>query len=560
MELDVVLLSRIQFAFTVMFHYLFPPLTIGLAVLIVIFESIWMWKRDPFWLNLTKFWVILFAVSFAMGVASGIVLEFEFGTNWATYSRFVGDVFGSALAAEGIFAFFLESGFLAVLVFGWNRVGPKVHYFSTWMVCLGAIFSSIWIVVANSWQQTPAGSEVRQVVRDGEPWYVEGEPVMRAEIVNFWEMVFNPSSIDRILHVWIGALILGSFFVMSICAWYILRNRHMLFATRSFRIALVTGTIGVLAAPLSGHSSVMVVAQEQPAKLAALEGHYETGDGGSSYALLGIPNDREQRLDLAVRVPKLLSLLVYMDPDRPVAGLDRFPPEDRPRTLIPFVSFRLMVASGLFMLGLCLYALWQWRRGRLFTRRKMLWLFVIAVLPAYVANHAGWVAAETGRQPWIVYPAYEPVHAARQDASVFLDYATADFSSPRDGLRVADAVSRAVTAEMVVASMVMFVLIYGLLFMVWIYVLDRKIRTGPTGVGDPDEPSPPAAPPTGGDEGEGPAGGFYAPSADLHGGGRSYTDAHEAVEEGGGGDERPNGGAANKPSARPTDAREESGS
>ncbi len=549
MELDVVLLSRIQFAFTVMFHYLFPPLTIGLAVLIVIFETIWIWKRDPFWLNLTKFWVILFAVSFAMGVASGIVLEFEFGTNWATYSRFVGDVFGSALAAEGIFAFFLESGFLAVLVFGWNRVSPRVHYFSTWMVCLGAIFSSIWIVVANSWQQTPAGSEVRQVVRDGEPWYVDGEPVMRAEIVNFWEMVFNPSSVDRILHVWIGALILGSFFVMSISAWYILRNRHMLFATRSFRIALVTATIGVLAAPISGHSSALVVAQEQPAKLAALEGHYETDEGGgSSYALFGIPNDSEQRLDLAVRVPKLLSLLVYMEPDRPVAGLDRFPEQDRPATFIPFTSFRLMVGAGLFMLGLCLYALWQWRGGRLFERRKMLWLFVIAVLPAYVANHAGWVAAETGRQPWIVYPAYEPVHAARQDPTAFLDYAIADFTNPRDGLRVNDAVSRAITSEMVIASMVMFMLIYGLLFMVWIYVLDRKIRKGPTGVGDPEPPEPPYDPaledPGEGEveEGEGPAGGFYAPSAELHGGGRSYTDAHDEVPEGGGDASAGNGG------------------
>src|SRR5881296_1423198 len=199
---DVVVLSRLQFALTIMFHYLFPPLTIGMGVVLVYLEGMYLWRREAIYETAARFWTSLYAVSFAVGVATGIVMEFEFGTNWAAYSRYVGDVFGSALAAEGIFAFFLESGFLAVLVFGWDKVSPRMHFFATCMVALGAIFSSIWIVVANSWQQTPAG------------FHIVGEGLTaRAEITDFWAMVFNPSSMDRLVHTLIGAYILGAFFV-----------------------------------------------------------------------------------------------------------------------------------------------------------------------------------------------------------------------------------------------------------------------------------------------------------------------------------------------------------
>src|SRR5689334_9050743 len=214
MDLDVVFLSRLQFAFTIMFHYLFPPLTIGMGVVLVYLEGMYLRTCESIYETAAKFWTSLFAVSFAMGVATGIVMEFQFGTNWAVYSRFVGDVFGSALASEGIFAFFLESGFLAVLVFGWDRVSPRVHLFSTLMVFVGSVFSSVWIVIANSWQQTPAG---HRVVGTGEDW--------RAEIVDFWAMVFNPSSMDRLTHVLLGAFLVGGFFVMSISAYYILKGR-----------------------------------------------------------------------------------------------------------------------------------------------------------------------------------------------------------------------------------------------------------------------------------------------------------------------------------------------
>ena len=193
MELDVILLSRLQFALTIMFHYIFPPLTIGMAIVLVYLEGMYLWTRQEIYEVAAKFWVKIFAINFALGVASGIVMEFQFGTNWATYSRFVGDVFGSALAAEGIFAFFLESVFLAVLVFGWDRVSPRFHFVATIMVALGSIFSSIWIVVANSWQHTPAGSHIVPILRDGEPWIIDGVTQTRAEIVDFWALIFNPS-------------------------------------------------------------------------------------------------------------------------------------------------------------------------------------------------------------------------------------------------------------------------------------------------------------------------------------------------------------------------------
>src|SRR5262245_21049114 len=219
MEFDTFTLSRVQFALTIMFHYLLPPLSIGLGVLLVLMEGLYLRTRDPQYHAMTRFWVGIFAINFAVGVATGIVMEFQFGTNWSRYSRFVGDVFGSALAAEGIFAFFLESGFLAVLVFGWDRVSPRMHFFATCMVALGSMFSAIWIVIANSFMQTPAGYEI-----------VMSETGRRAVVTDFWAVVFSPSSVERLVHVILGAWILGAFFVMSISAWYLLKSRHEDFA------------------------------------------------------------------------------------------------------------------------------------------------------------------------------------------------------------------------------------------------------------------------------------------------------------------------------------------
>ncbi len=450
MDLDVVLLSRIQFALTIMFHYIFPPLSIGLGALLVFMEGMYLRTGDKQYENMTRFFTKLFAVNFALGVASGIVMEFQFGTNWATYSRFVGDVFGSALAAEGIFAFFLESGFLAVLVFGWDRVSPKMHFFSTIMVSLGSIFSAVWIVVANSWQQTPAG------------FHIVGEGVnARAEIVDFWAMVFNPSSMHRLGHVLLGAFILGGFFVMSITAWYIIKGRHLELAKKAFTFGLVFASVTSLLALFSGHSQAKKVSETQPAKLAALEGHFASNGGGADLWLFGIPDENEQRVKYGLAIPGGLSLLLHSDPTAPVTALDAFPKEDRPPVKITFYSYHIMIAFGVFAILLTLYGLWaRFIRKNIFEKRWLMWIFVFAVLGAYAANQAGWIAAEVGRQPWVVYGL----------------------------LRTSDAISKAVIGEQVLISIVMFSVVYLLLFAVWVFVMNSKIQHGPedTAVIPPD--------------------------------------------------------------------------
>jgi cytochrome d ubiquinol oxidase subunit I len=474
--MDVELLARIQFALTIMFHYLFPPLTIGMSVIMVYLEAQYLRTNDKLYYSASRFWTKLFALNFALGVATGIVMEFQFGTNWATYSRFVGDVFGSALAAEGIFAFFIESGFLAVLVFGWDRVSKGMHFFSTCMVSLGSIFSSIWIVVANSWQQTPAGHHIVPVLRNGEPWIVDGEPMMRAEIVDFWAMVFNPSSVIRLSHTLVGCFIMGAFFVMSISAWYLLKNRHTEFAKRSFKGALVFGAIFSCAALFTGHYQAINVYEYQPAKLAAFEGHYTTGKG--ALTLFGVPQQEPLELKSSIGIPGGLGLLLFGDPERSVIGLDSFRPEDRPPLLIPFLTWRTMVGIGSFFILLTLGSLVLLLRGALFNKRWLLWVFVISVLPAVAANQVGWIGAEVGRQPWIVHPPItwesENVLALDEDG-----YAVYDESQ---GLRTSDALSKVVKEEQVLTSLVAFSFIYMLLFALWLYLLDMKIKQGPENV------------------------------------------------------------------------------
>jgi len=458
---DVVMLSRIQFALTVMFHYIFPPLSIGLGTLMVFMEGTYLRTGDKQYHAMTRFWSRIFAVNFAMGVATGIVMEFQFGTNWANYSRYVGDIFGSALAAEGIFAFFLESGFLAVLVFGWDRVSPRMHFISTVMVSLGSIFSAVWIVVANSWQQTPAG----YTIRNG-----------RAEVTDFWAVVFNPSSMTRLAHVLTGSFILGAFFVMSISAWYILRGRHLDFAKKSFTIALVMGAIASLAAGATGHISGQKVAEHQPAKLAAFEAHFKSEEGGTGLLLFGVPDPENEKVDYAVYLPGGLSFMVHDNFTEPVPGLDQIPKEDRPPIWIPFLCFHGMVAMGTTFVLLTLLALFFRWRGTLFEKRWLMWIFVVAVGATYVCNQLGWIAAEVGRQPFIVYPELE-----KKDGK-FVP------SENKAGLRTSDGISKSVEADQVLGSILMFGFIYSLLFVVWVYVLSTKIIHGPD---DPQEDHPP---------------------------------------------------------------------
>ena len=472
-EMDVVMLSRIQFALTIMFHYLFPPLTIGLGIIIAYLEGMYVWTKEKTYIEAARFWTQIFGLNFAIGVATGIVMEFEFGTNWAMYSRFVGDVFGSALAAEGIFAFFLESGFLAVLVFGYKRVSPGFHFFAACMVALGSIFSSIWITVANSWQQTPAGHRIVQMMRDGEPWFVDGVPVMRAEIYDFWAMVFNPSSMHRLIHVWLGCFIVGAFLVLSISAFYVLRRKHLEFARKSFSGALVLALLSCLGMFVSGHFQARMVYAYQPAKMAAFEGHYETGT--ADMALIGIPNSDKEKIDFAIKVPGGLSFLIHDDFEKPVWGLDKFKKEDRPPVLIPFVCYRIMVGVGVGFAILTVFSTyWLWR-DRLYEKRWLMWIFVISIFPAIAANEAGWVATEVGRQPWIVQAPFE----LAEDGSRIEDEEGRFVYREDQGLRTSNAVSRAIKSEQVMGSIIMFGLIYALLGTLWLFVLNRKIQKGP---------------------------------------------------------------------------------
>src|SRR5574338_185781 len=435
-------LARIQFAVSIGFHYIFPPLTIGLGVVLVWLEGWFLKTRDPIYETAARFWTKVFALNFAIGVATGIVMEFQFGTNWATYSRFVGDVFGSARAAEGIFAFFLESGLLAVLVFGWDRVGPRMHFFSTIMVSLGTMFSAVWIVVANSWQQTTAG------------FHVVGEGInARAEITDFWAMVFNPSSVDRLSHVLSGCWLAGAFLIISVSAYYLLKGRHIRFAKSSIKIALVVVMIASLFQLFTGHRSAVGVSKNQPAKLAAMEAVFDDQTNAPLY-LFGWVDDNNQKVNFSFAVPGMLSYLIGFDTNTKVTGLNSFKKEDRPPVNIVFQAYHLMVAIGFTLIGISLLGIFFWWRGTLFKQRWMLWIFVFSVLLPQIANQIGWITAEVGRQPWIVYGL----------------------------LRTSEGLSKAVEAGQVWFSLILFTVIYIGLFILFIYLLNEKIQHGPEDV------------------------------------------------------------------------------
>ena len=436
MELE--LLSRIQFGLTIAFHYLFPPLSIGLGVILVVMEGMYMKTKNVMYHRMTRFWVKVFGLIFALGVATGIVMEFQFGTNWATYSRFVGDVFGSALAAEGVFAFFLESGFLAILLFGWDKVKPRTHFISTILVAFGAHLSAVWIVVANSWQQTPAG---HHIVRFGDTF--------RAEIVDFWAVVFNPSFIDRITHVYMGAWQAAAFFILSVAAFYLLKKKHLEFAKGSMRIALIVAVFASVMQLVTGHSSAQTVTVTQPAKLAAFEGHYPASAPAGMYLFGWVDEEKEKTIGL--QIPGFLSFLIDFDTNTPITGLSAFAKEDRPPVNIVFQSYHLMVGIGMLLILLSLLGVLGWWRGFLFRKRWLLWVMVFSVLLPMIANQMGWFSAEVGRQPWIVYGL----------------------------LRTSDALSQSVGSGQVIASLILFSLIYILLFTLFIYLLNEKIQKGP---------------------------------------------------------------------------------
>lgn len=437
--MDVEILARIQFAFTIAFHYIYPPLSIGIGLIMVLTEGLYLKTGNKEYEILTRFWIKIFALTFGIGVATGIIMEFEFGTNWAVYSRYVGDIFGSALAAEGLFAFGLESTFLGVLLFGWNRVKPWVHFVSTVGVFLGSMFSAVWIVVANSWQQTPAG------------FHIVGEGLMaRAEVTDFWAMVFNPSSVDRIIHTWQGAILAGAFLVLSVHAYYIRKGRYIQISKKAFKIALVVATIFSLGQLVSGHSSADGVAVNQPAKLAAMEGHFEKSAPADLYLLGWVDKDKQKVTGIGI--PGGLSFLVHQDFKAPITGLNSFPVEDRPSQVnAVFQFYHIMVAIGMALIGLSLFACFMWWRGKLFETKWLLWIFSFAVILPQIANQVGWFAAEMGRQPWVVYGL----------------------------LRTNKAFSQEVTSSHILFSLILFLVVYSILFVLFIYMVNKKIKHGP---------------------------------------------------------------------------------
>ena len=432
--MDALILARIQFALTVGFHYLFPPLTIGLSWILVVFA----WKRlksqEPVWDQLMKFWTGLFAINFAVGVATGIVMEFQFGTNWSQYSKFVGDIFGAPLAAEGVFAFFLESTFLAVLIFGWNRVSKRAHAFSALMVAVGSTLSAFWIVVANSWQQTPAGYTL---VKDG------AGKVVKAELTDFWAAVFNPSTLPRYTHVLSGAFVVGAFFVAGISAWYLLKGRHVEFARKALAVALVFGLVSTLGSFVIGDWHTRQVAMTQPEKFAAMEALFKT-QSGAPLLLVGYPLP-----DFGI--PKLLSLMVYFDPNAEIKGLDAFPAQDLPPVMFTAMSFHAMVWPGMALILVMAFGVFLLWRKRLYDKRWYLKLLFWLIPVPYLLNEIGWFTAEIGRQPWSVY------HL----------------------LRTADSYSPTVPAGQVLASIILFTLVYAGLGALFFYLMRKKILAGP---------------------------------------------------------------------------------
>ena len=432
--MDVLTLSRLQFAVATYFHFLFVPLTLGLSVLVAIMETLYIRRKDEDYKRMAKFWGKLFLINFAIGIVTGITLEFQFGTNWSRYSAYVGDIFGSLLAIEATLAFFLESTFLAVWIFGWEKLSKRVHAGAIWIVAISSSISAFWILTANAWMQHPVG----YVLRNG-----------RAELASFTDVVFNSYGILKFFHQLPSAFTLAGFFVMGISGWHILRNSEVTFFKKSFRVAATFTMVVALLTVITGHLSGEEVAKEQPAKLAAMESLWETSHpAGLGLAVLPDPENERNRIEI-LQIPHLLSVLAYHSIDAEVKGLKAFPKNERPPVLPVFFSFRIMVGLGFLFLLLAFFA-WRWQ-DTIENRRRFLKILLYAIPLPYLAIQLGWTVAEVGRQPWIVYGL----------------------------MRTSDAVSTAINTTQVATSVIAFTLIYALLGAADFYLLAKFARKGP---------------------------------------------------------------------------------
>lgn len=431
--MDPLFLSRLQFAAATMFHFLFVPLTLGLSIMVAVMETRYARTGDETYLKMTRFWGKLFLINFALGIVTGITLEFQFGTNWSRYSAFVGDVFGSLLAIEATAAFFLESTLIGVWIFGWKKLSRKAHATVMWLIAGASTLSAVWILIANSWMQHPVG----YVIRNG-----------RAELESFAAVVFQGWAVLTFVHTVSAAYILSAFFVMGISAYHLLKKQHIDFFTRSFRIALGIGLVFSLLEVVEGHLHGADLAEKQPTKLAAMEAHWETSTQAPVFAF-AIPDEKNERNMVEILpIPGLLSFLAKHDPKAEVKGLKAFPPADRPPVLINFIAFKLMVALGVYFALITLYG-WV-RRNRLTESPLLLKLMLISIPLPYVAAEAGWVLAEVGRQPWIVYGLMR----------------TSDAASP-------------VAGSQVLISLAAFIVVYGLLGCLGFYLMAKHAMKGP---------------------------------------------------------------------------------
>jgi cytochrome d ubiquinol oxidase subunit I len=434
-ELDPLLLSRIQFAFTISFHILFPSFTIGLAAWLFVLEVLWLRTGKAIYFEIARHWTKIFAVSFGMGVVSGVVLSYEFGTNWSEFSRRGGNVIGPLMSYEVLTAFFLEAGFLGIMLFGRRYVPKGVHLFATAMVALGTVISAFWILSANSWMQTPTGHRIDE------------NGILH--VVDWWQVIFNPSFPYRFSHMVAAAYLTTAFVVGGVGAWYVLKGRNAPHGRIMLGMAL---SLTVWLAPLQlviGDQHGLNAREHQPAKIAAVEAHWET-QRGAPLVLFAWPDAKTESNHFEIEIPKLGSLILTHEWDGEVKGLKAFPPEDRPNPVIPFFAFRIMVGIGVVMIALSAIGALLWLMGRLYTTHWFLRAMVLASPLGFIAVLAGWFVAETGRQPWTIYGI----------------------------LRTTDSVSP-VAGGSVLISIMLFVLVYGIVFGAGLYYILKLVRRGP---------------------------------------------------------------------------------
>ncbi|HRK64907.1 MAG TPA: cytochrome ubiquinol oxidase subunit I [Terricaulis sp.] len=449
MEWDALLLSRLQFAFTIGFHIIFPAFTIGLASFLAVLEGLWLFTKKPLYKNLYLFWVKIFALSFGMGVVSGVVMSYQFGTNWSVFSSITGSVIGPLLAYEVLTAFFLEASFLGIMLFGWKRVGPKLHFFSTCMVAIGTLISAFWILAANSWMQTPQGWE----------WAADG--TMAA--TNFWDVVFTPSMPSRFAHMVLAAFLTTAMVVAGASAFALLKDRAKAESRVALRMAVLMMAIVAPLQVVVGHESGVVAHEHQPAKVAAIEGWWTTQAGQPTH-LFAWPDEEAERNHLELSIPGFGSWFVTGDANAELEGLDAFAKQDRPPVWITFWAFRVMVGMGLVMVALGAWGVIAWALKLLDRSRWYHRALVVAAPSGFVAVLAGWITAEVGRQPYVVYGVLR----------------TADAASP-------------VAAGAVATSLLFFIIVYAIVFSAGALYILRLMAKGP----ESDEPAPHSKQPPG---------------------------------------------------------------